>query len=91
MDPDRRLTDMSGNILSDDVEEDPADNMDSDSSLNQQPEDNNDQYNGIDFSGSNASSTVTLDIGLRFGPLGKTTFIRNIMDITTFPSCYMYV
>ncbi|KAH9478235.1 Tyrosinase P [Psilocybe cubensis] len=92
MDPDQRLADMSGNVLSDDVEDAPEDGLEWEDWISGQlPEDHDDQYNGIDFGGLNASSTVTLDLGLRFGPLGETIHIRDIMDITQFPSCYIYI
>ncbi|PPQ80872.1 hypothetical protein CVT25_001881 [Psilocybe cyanescens] len=91
MDLDRRLIDMSGNIVSSNPHENSTQDMDLDTGTGEEQDDDDGEYDGIDSSQLNASSTVTLDVSLRFGPLGRKIPIRDIMDITSFPSCYLYV
>lgn len=91
MDLDRRLIDMSGNIVSSNPHENSTQDMDLDTGTGEEQDDDDGEYDGIDSSQLNASSTVTLDVSLRFGLLGRKIPIRDIMDITSFPSCYLYV
>lgn len=84
MDLERRLLDMSGSVRPLDME----DSKD-DSSLNE-PEIDEEEYDGIEVP-NHALNHVGLGFGMKYGPLGRTVSVRELMDVTQFPLCYRYL